>query len=357
MGVVNCSPSELCTYLRALEEGYLPISCSDTDVCVPSRSMSIASRSYRRGRRTVFFHGFPSLTMCADSMGRRGRGSSTSLLEGFPAPTSPSPGNAQGSKASSPGSGRRWPASLARYDRDTSSWRTSQGCLFLAQGPREQGWGEYVETWPRWGMTVDGALYPLPTLVPRTGGRGCGLWPTPDAHVSNLTEPVEKFEQRRLKLKENGINGNGAGTPLAVAVRMWPTIRSTDGERGGRGDLIQAVRGNASTRYRMWATPQARDHKSGKVSQATMERNSRPLSERVGGSLNPDWVEWLMGWPVGWTRLEPMDGLRWEGWGAEPGDIPRVAVGVEHRVARLRALGNGQVPRCAAEAWELVGSV
>lgn len=25
-----------------------------------------------------------------------------------------------------------------------------------------------------------------------------------------------------------------------------------------------------------------------------------------GGNLNHDWVEWLMGWPVGWTRLEPL---------------------------------------------------
>jgi hypothetical protein len=35
-----------------------------------------------------------------------------------------------------------------------------------------------------------------------------------------------------------------------------------------------------------------------------MERNSRPLSEQIDGSLNPTWVEWLMGWPVGWTALK-----------------------------------------------------
>lgn len=38
---------------------------------------------------------------------------------------------------------------------------------------------------------------------------------------------------------------------------------------------------------------------------------SRPLDEVVvqragGGHLNPDWVEWLMGWPIGWTDLEPL---------------------------------------------------
>jgi DNA (cytosine-5)-methyltransferase 1 len=25
-----------------------------------------------------------------------------------------------------------------------------------------------------------------------------------------------------------------------------------------------------------------------------------------GGKLNPDWVEWLMGWPIGWTDLRPL---------------------------------------------------
>ncbi|KPG94781.1 hypothetical protein AK821_18410 [Pseudomonas sp. RIT-PI-r] len=25
-----------------------------------------------------------------------------------------------------------------------------------------------------------------------------------------------------------------------------------------------------------------------------------------GGQLNPEWVEWLMGWPIGWTELKPL---------------------------------------------------
>lgn len=32
-----------------------------------------------------------------------------------------------------------------------------------------------------------------------------------------------------------------------------------------------------------------------------MDRNSRPLSDQIGGSLNPEFVEWLMGWPKNWT--------------------------------------------------------
>ena len=37
------------------------------------------------------------------------------------------------------------------------------------------------------------------------------------------------------------------------------------------------------------------------------ERNSLPLNAVIGGALNPTWVEWLMGYPLGWTVCE--------GWG------------------------------------------
>lgn len=51
-------------------------------------------------------------------------------------------------------------------------------------------------------------------------------------------------------------------------------------------------------------TPQARDYRSGKVGQKTLAKNSRPLSEQVGGLLNPEWVELLMGFPRGFTQVE-----------------------------------------------------
>ena len=65
-----------------------------------------------------------------------------------------------------------------------------------------------------------------------------------------------------------------------------------------------------------WATPTARDHRSGRTSAATSDRNSRPLSEHVEygtqtGSLNPAWVEALMGFPAGWTDIAgPQDAAK-----------------------------------------------
>ena len=98
-------------------------------------------------------------------------------------------------------------------------------------------------------------------------------------------------------------------------------------------------------------------------------QNQKDLASVVaadGGQLNPNWVEWLMGWPIGWTSLEPMskqkfaawqDGIQkwWDKDPAEESDankvVPRVAKGIKKRIDRLKAIGNGQVPMSVQLAW------
>jgi hypothetical protein len=120
-----------------------------------------------------------------------------------------------------------------------------------------------------------------------------------------------------------------------TASGLWPTVRASDGERGGRGDLIQACRGNENKHFKLWPTPTVDDsnnvsRQSGQFQSLTasvkgsremfptptrqdasnnggtaqMERNALPLNAVIGGSLNPTWVEWLMGYPLGWTDLK-----------------------------------------------------
>ena len=36
---------------------------------------------------------------------------------------------------------------------------------------------------------------------------------------------------------------------------------------------------------------------------STGGKNHRSLRTDVAGQLNPTWVEWLMGFPIGWTDL------------------------------------------------------
>lgn len=93
---------------------------------------------------------------------------------------------------------------------------------------------------------------------------------------------------------------------------LWPTPRETDSRRLERGpnadggpSLTEAVR--------TYPTPTVNDSKNnGGPSQ--MERNTPNLNAALGGQLNPPWVEWLMGWPLGWTELQPMPRATWLAW-------------------------------------------
>lgn len=113
-----------------------------------------------------------------------------------------------------------------------------------------------------------------------------------------------------------------------------------------------------------WPTPSVTGNHNRKGASAKsgygLATAAKMMPGEVKGALNPEFVEWLMNWPKGWTSLEPVKKEDFEAW-KEPHDLsiedpetPRVAVGVPNRVARLTALGNGQVPLCAATAWKIL---
>jgi len=45
------------------------------------------------------------------------------------------------------------------------------------------------------------------------------------------------------------------------------------------------------------------------------------LSFVIGGPLSPNWVEWLMGWPIGWTDLNALETGKFHQWQQQHGDI------------------------------------
>ena len=109
---------------------------------------------------------------------------------------------------------------------------------------------------------------------------------------------------------------------------MWPTPRASsrmayaekptksqiEGTHGW--NLNAAVTDSlAENPNRMWPTPATRDHKggyqggrirNGKVSWDTLDVAVQHTDNqaKTGGQLNPTWVEWLMGYPEGWTDLK-----------------------------------------------------
>ncbi len=95
----------------------------------------------------------------------------------------------------------------------------------------------FSETWPTSGMTRSGRLYPLPTRGLRIAGSASssspGLLPTPAAGNFNDGESVESWETRRQANLAKGINGNGQGTPLAMAVQLLKTPTAQLAVNGG----------------------------------------------------------------------------------------------------------------------------
>lgn len=59
-----------------------------------------------------------------------------------------------------------------------------------------------------------------------------------------------------------------------------------------------------------WPTPCARDYRSGRQESSRTRGHSPNPPEMAGGMLNPPWVEWLMGFPLGSTACMEWETLR-----------------------------------------------
>jgi hypothetical protein len=181
------------------------------------------------------------------------------------------------------GSGPSSHGSLAFYDPASRSWRTSQGSLLDLEWPR------FLGTWPRSGTMRNGTVSPRPPSVPRISVTGSSLWPTP------VGQDDGKTPEAHLAMKaERG---------------LWPTPTASDasqvrmtasGRHGSLQETMMARRG-------LWPTPKTPTG-GGQMARTTPGGGIRKLEDAVSqeigrntGALNPTWVEWLMGFPLGWT--------------------------------------------------------
>lgn len=168
------------------------------------------------------------------------------------------------------------------------------------------------------------------TVIPSLGSQVNWLTPTTsDAEVSDK-------KSANLFTTENGTprHRNKAGTSSNVGLNAqvnWGTARANNS--GGNGKNRGDNKSRIEDQVHNFATPNTRDHKG----ESGFE-HQRSLTKDIRGKLNPDWVECLMGWPVGWSQLP-------DEWRDRPGD-PK-----ENHVDRLRMIGNGVVPATAAKAF------
>lgn len=147
---------------------------------------------------------------------------------------------------------------FATCDHNSSSWKTHQLSLF----------GELTEyCWDsmRFGMMRAGQLFQPQKWAPRTFAKDFSyLLPTPTA-------------------SEYGTGGNGV-------------------KKGKQKPVLSL---NHMARHNLWPTPRASDGDKGSSTQLLGGKPSLAAKAAAGesGKLNPEFVEWLQGFPVGWTVL------------------------------------------------------
>lgn len=201
------------------------------------------------------------------------------------------------------------------------------GCVGGKTGVLAPGGNRCVSKLPRAGHMTDGYVFegqPRATLrdCRRAVAAGRELLPTPT--------------------KQDGSNNGGPGQmrrkslPLNAYVKLYPTPRASPNEWRTLKGAPSHGKSHGAT---LAGTINDQERAAG--------RSPAPSSDSAG-NLSPEWVEWLMGLPAGWTNPEvPNDKLvPHNGWSAEPS--PRTAPAVKDRRKRLMALGNGLVPQAAA---------
>jgi len=291
-------------YSRALVAAYSADTCSAGAPSAPLSGSDTRETFCSHGKTTDACRPFRSGTTCKPLTEDLGEALLTWFRADSLAKTSAQPARAQESTESAAECGRTWPESFARWDRDTASWKTPQ-CSLLA------GLDEFSETWPRWGMMRDGECWAQSMPAHRISETEFGFaqnWPTPQA---------------RDWKGSSGRSIKGEEFDLPTAVRTWPTP-TVCGNYNRKG-LSPTSGDGLATAVKMWATPQASDNRDRcNLSNPSIQRRidlgkQINLSMQVkeasdGGSLNPTWVEWLMGWPLGWTDLKPLETDKFPAW-------------------------------------------
>ena len=251
--------------------------------------------------------------------------------------------------------------SFGKFDQSGCCLRTYQVSLLTSTCT------PYSGSWPRAGMIVDGTAYLRTPVAPLTKGTGSGSLPTPTANTYGTNKSASAGSSIRPSLNSMAKHAT------------WPTPDANCGARGTQPNWKPTRASGCSAQYTInqavrdrgtWPTPCASDHRDrGNLSNPSVQRRQR-IGKQVGlgqcvshtsGQLNPDWVELLMGWPKGWTSLEPLPSEVMEDWLAMDnywphdweGDTPRTGKKANNS-SRLKAIGNGQVPACVVKAWRLL---
>jgi hypothetical protein len=300
-------------YSRALVVEYLGENFSDGEQSAPLNGNPIQQAYCAPDKMTVFSRLSRFGMTYKPLTENRGEELLTLYLADFHAKTLAPQEKAQELMENDQVCGEKWHASFTKYDLDTFSWKTHQ-CSLLGD------LDEFSETWPQWGLMRDGECWEQRMLEQTIRGTESGLsekWATP----TTMDKLPPKSQQALLKEATFARPGRSKPANLRDQVsnmQNWPTPCATDYKGAGKTGTLRdrldyaAERGATKSKIYTWPTPRTKGMCGGSRAWEQLKANttieeSRSMGAGNGGKLNPTWVEWLMGWPLGWTDLKPLE--------------------------------------------------
>jgi hypothetical protein len=254
------------------------------------------------------------------------------------------------------GYGQKWQGSLGKYSPDSHSLKTAQLSLL------EDSTGCCV-TLPRWGLMLDGGLYPQPMLEPRTAESESGYWPTPQtrfgtndgdlAQLAKKCDSQEEFNQMayRAAAKKKAtywptptVCGNynrkglsqtsGDGLATVVAMSLTTSCSESTDAQTAKAKMYPTA---TATAYKGWSPNHNRAQSDDRLDYTVERESFQPGQQTPPMRLNPDWVEWLMGWPIGQTELRPLVMDRFQEWQQQHSIFSRTDINYEPQRANKDA--------------------
>ena len=368
------SQATLCTFSPEAVAAYLPTSYTES---IPSRPLK--SRTSRQVSSSNASHQCPSGMMSQhseattknvpkSSASSSNTEMSLSFAEGFLARTSALREKAKAYLERVAGYGLSTFASFAKFDRGGCLPKIVQCSLFGDSI-------EYSVDFPRSGIMRRGKCYQLPPWVAVIGENGSGLlaegaidklWATPTVFGDNNFKGASKKSGDGLATQVKAESVSDRPTPTAhAAKKLFPNEKNRDGLnyaviRGAGKDGLRCFWSARPTQTRTDVKYAIHGNTQRAKCLGAMARHGE--LDRHNQQLNPDWVEWIMNWPIGWTDPKAKT-LMWLLPEEDPADmapehhqhIPRTTLRTDYRTKRIVTLGNGQVPLCAyaAMVWGL----
>ncbi len=226
-------------------------------------------------------------------------------------------------------SGRLWSSRslglFANFDPESCSWKTSQGSLLLLETESDSS----SMNWPDSVMTAGTRCFQQRRLVPLIDASDSGSWPTPT-----------QMDTFAFGKKDVGRTSENSGMTLLGRAAAWPTPMSRDWKSGDASqDTLEKNARPLNEIAQNWPTPTVADDRTGNFKSSQQkpgsmhsvtlpqlaqrmatggggmisqpghpdQTNSKPgeKSSSTTPKLNPLFVEWLLGYPIGTTVLEP----------------------------------------------------